>query len=208
MRLLIADDHGIVRGGLKLLLDRQPDMEVIAEACDGVEAVELALREKPDICVLDVSMPRMTGLQATVEIKTYAPEIAVLVLSMYDDERYLFEALQAGHPRHRHVEHADVGLLAQRHLDGLDAVAGLRDDLHVGLAVEQQLQAAAHDAVVVCDQEPHAAATCTRVPRARTVSSTVVPSPGADVISRRPPASSARSRIPARPERPSRRRLG
>lgn len=66
MRLLIADDHGIVLGGLKLLLDRQPDMEVVAEACDGVEAVEMALREKPDICVLDVSMPRMTGLQATV----------------------------------------------------------------------------------------------------------------------------------------------
>ena len=109
MRLLIADDHGIVRGGLRLLLDRQPDMEVVAEACDGVEAVQMALRERPDICVLDVSMPRMTGLQATVEIKTHAPDIAVLVLSMYDDERYLFEALQAGavglHPqaggRHR-----------------------------------------------------------------------------------------------------------
>ncbi len=96
MRLLIADDHGIVRGGLRLLLDRQPDMEVVAEACDGVEAVQLALRERPDLCVLDVSMPRMTGLQATVEIKSHAPEIAVLVLSMYDDERYLFEALQAG----------------------------------------------------------------------------------------------------------------
>jgi DNA-binding NarL/FixJ family response regulator len=96
VRLLIADDHGIVRGGLRLLLDRQPDMEVVAEACDGVEAVQLALRERPDICVLDVSMPRMTGLQATVEIKSHAPEIAVLVLSMYDDERYLFEALQAG----------------------------------------------------------------------------------------------------------------
>ena len=96
MRLLIADDHGIVRGGLRLLLDGQPDMEVVAEACDGVEAVELALRVRPDLCVLDVSMPRMTGLQATVEIRSHAPDIAVLVLSMYDDERYLFEALQAG----------------------------------------------------------------------------------------------------------------
>ncbi|MGH2942676.1 MAG: response regulator [Solirubrobacteraceae bacterium] len=96
MRLLIADDHGIVRGGLRLLLDRQPDMEVVAEAADGVEAVALALRERPDICVLDVSMPRMTGLQATVEIRSHAPDVAVLVLSMYDDERYLFEALQAG----------------------------------------------------------------------------------------------------------------
>ena len=96
MKLLIADDHGIVRGGLKLLLDRQPDMEVIAEAADGAEAVALALRLKPDICVLDVSMPKMTGLQATVEIRSHAPEISVLVLSMHDDERYLYEALQAG----------------------------------------------------------------------------------------------------------------
>jgi DNA-binding NarL/FixJ family response regulator len=96
MRLLIADDHGIVRGGLRLLLDRQPDMQVVAEAADGIEAVSLALRERPDICVLDVAMPRMTGLQATVEIRAHAPEIAVLVLSMHDDERYLYEALQAG----------------------------------------------------------------------------------------------------------------
>ncbi|MDX6679897.1 MAG: hypothetical protein QOE31_3949 [Solirubrobacteraceae bacterium] len=96
MRLLIADDHGIVRGGLRLLLDRQVDMQVVAEASDGVEAVQLALRERPDICVLDVAMPRMTGLQATVEIRAHAPEISVLVLSMHDDERYLYEALQAG----------------------------------------------------------------------------------------------------------------
>jgi DNA-binding NarL/FixJ family response regulator len=96
VRLLIADDHGIMRGGLRLLLDRQPDMHVVAEAADGIEAVQLALRERPDICILDVSMPRMTGLQATVEIRAQAPDIAVLVLSMHDDERYLFEALQAG----------------------------------------------------------------------------------------------------------------
>jgi DNA-binding NarL/FixJ family response regulator len=96
MRLLVADDHGIMRGGLRLLLNRQPDMEVVAEAADGIEAVALALRERPDICILDVAMPRMTGLQATVEIRAQAPDIAVLVLSMHDDERYLFEALQAG----------------------------------------------------------------------------------------------------------------
>ena len=118
MRLLIADDHGIVRGGLRLLLDRQPDMEVVAEACDGVEAVEVALRERPDICVLDVSMPRMTGLQATVEIKTYAPDIAVLLLSMYDDERYLFEALQAGASGYILKQEADTALV-----DAVRAVA-------------------------------------------------------------------------------------
>jgi DNA-binding NarL/FixJ family response regulator len=111
MRLLIADDHGIVRGGLRLLLDRQADMQVVAEACDGVESVQLALRERPDICVLDVSMPRMTGLQATVEIRTHAPEIAVLLLSMYDDERYLFEALQAGAAGYILKQEADIALV-------------------------------------------------------------------------------------------------
>jgi DNA-binding NarL/FixJ family response regulator len=96
MRILIADDHGIVRSGLRLLLERQPDMEVVAEADDGVAAVRSALSERPDLCILDVAMPRMTGLQATHEIKSHAPDINVLILSMHDDERYLFEALRAG----------------------------------------------------------------------------------------------------------------
>jgi DNA-binding NarL/FixJ family response regulator len=96
MRILIADDHGIVRSGLRLLLDRQPDMEVVAEAADGAEAVELALRERPDLCILDVGMPRLTGLQATREIKAQAPDMRVLILSMHRDERYLFDALKAG----------------------------------------------------------------------------------------------------------------
>jgi DNA-binding NarL/FixJ family response regulator len=96
MRILIADDHGIVRSGLKLLLDRQPDMDVVAEAGDGVTALERALAERPDVAILDVAMPRMTGLQATHEIKRQAPETQVLILSMHDDERYLFEALRAG----------------------------------------------------------------------------------------------------------------
>ena len=96
MRVLIADDHGIVRSGVKLLLDRQPDMEVIAEAEDGVDAVQKVIEHKPDVAILDVSMPRMTGLQATHEIKQQAPDTQVLILSMHDDERYLFEALRAG----------------------------------------------------------------------------------------------------------------
>jgi DNA-binding NarL/FixJ family response regulator len=96
MRILIADDHGIVRSGVKLLLDRQPDMEVVAEADDGVDALEQAVRLKPDVAVLDVSMPRMTGLQATHEIKRQSPDTQILILSMHDDERYLFEALRAG----------------------------------------------------------------------------------------------------------------
>src|SRR2546423_2561571 len=96
MRVLIADDHGIVRSGLRLLLERQPDIEVVAEAADGAEARELAVRERPDLAILDVKMPKLTGLQATREIKRQAPEVSVLILSMHDDERYLFEALEAG----------------------------------------------------------------------------------------------------------------
>ena len=96
MRILIADDHGIVRGGLKLLIDRQPDMQVVAEAEDGVEAFESALKTRPDLCVLDVSMPRLTGLQAARQIRAHLPETQVLALSMHDDERYVFDALKAG----------------------------------------------------------------------------------------------------------------
>jgi DNA-binding NarL/FixJ family response regulator len=96
MRILIADDHGIVRGGLRLLIDRQPDMQVVAEAQDGVEAFEQALATRPDLCVLDVSMPRMTGLQAAREILAHLPDTQVLALSMHDDERYVFDALKAG----------------------------------------------------------------------------------------------------------------
>ncbi|CAB4932618.1 unannotated protein [freshwater metagenome] len=95
-RILIADDHGVVRGGLRLLLERQDGCEVIAEAADGAQALELALELRPDIAILDVSMPLLTGLQATREIKAHAPEVSILILSMFDDERYVFEALKAG----------------------------------------------------------------------------------------------------------------
>jgi DNA-binding NarL/FixJ family response regulator len=96
MRILIADDHGIVRGGLKLLIERQPDMEVVAEAEDGVDAFEQALKTKPDLCVMDVSMPRMTGLQAAREISRRRRAPRILLLSMYDSDQYFFEALKAG----------------------------------------------------------------------------------------------------------------
>jgi DNA-binding NarL/FixJ family response regulator len=96
MKVLIADDHGIVRAGIKLLLERQSDLEVVAEAEDGVDAVAQALAAKPDLCILDVGMPRMTGLQAAREIRLQLPRARVLMLSMHDDEHYLFEALKAG----------------------------------------------------------------------------------------------------------------
>jgi DNA-binding NarL/FixJ family response regulator len=96
MKILIADDHGIVRGGLRLLIERQPDMEVVAEAADGVDAFEQAIRHRPDICVLDVSMPRLTGIQAARQIRAHLPATQVLIMSMHDDERYVFDALKAG----------------------------------------------------------------------------------------------------------------
>ena len=96
IRVLIADDHGIVRSGLTMLIDRQADMAVAAEAEDGLEAVDRALAEHPDVAVLDVSMPRMTGLQAARQIRSHHEDIQVLMLSMHEDDDYFFEALEAG----------------------------------------------------------------------------------------------------------------
>jgi DNA-binding NarL/FixJ family response regulator len=96
LHILLADDHGIVRSGLRMLIERQDGMRVVAEAEDGVQAVEATLREEPDVAILDVAMPRMTGVQAAREIKARRPETSVLLLSMHDDERYLFDALRAG----------------------------------------------------------------------------------------------------------------
>jgi DNA-binding NarL/FixJ family response regulator len=95
-RILLADDHEVVRSGLRMVLDSVPDLEVVAEAGDGAEAVETALAEGVDLAVLDVSMPRMTGLQAALELTRREPEMRVLMLSMHEDERYFFEALKAG----------------------------------------------------------------------------------------------------------------
>jgi DNA-binding NarL/FixJ family response regulator len=132
MRLLVADDHAIMRSGLRLLLERQPGMEVVAEAADGVEAVALALRERPDVCILDVAMPRMTGLEATIEIRAHAPEVSILVLSMHDDERYLLEALRAGAAGYVLKREADQALVA--------AVRGAgRGEAFMTNAVEQSL---------------------------------------------------------------------
>jgi DNA-binding NarL/FixJ family response regulator len=96
LRIVIADDHGIVRSGLRMLLERQEGFEVVGDASDGIEARDLAIAERPDLAILDVKMPRLTGLEATREILEAAPEVSVLILSMHDDERYLFEALKAG----------------------------------------------------------------------------------------------------------------
>ena len=94
-RILIADDHTMVRRGVRQVLDREPDMRVVAEAEDGAEAVKLALAGGIDLAVLDVSMPRMTGIQAAREI-TQRTDVRALMLSMHDGEQYLFSALEVG----------------------------------------------------------------------------------------------------------------
>jgi DNA-binding NarL/FixJ family response regulator len=95
-RILIADDHPIVLRGLRTVLNGQPDFEVVAEATDGEDAVEQALGQDVHLAILDISMPRKTGLQAAREISRRRPDVRVLILSMHDNEQYLFEAIKAG----------------------------------------------------------------------------------------------------------------
>jgi DNA-binding NarL/FixJ family response regulator len=95
-RVLLADDHAVVRRGLRLVLDAEPDLEVVAEAGDGAEAIERALEDDVDLAILDVSMPRLTGIQAARELSRRRPELRLLMLSMHDNEQYFFEALKAG----------------------------------------------------------------------------------------------------------------
>src|SRR5918997_2885125 len=95
-RILVADDHPIVLNGLRTVLNAQPDLEVVAEATDGEQAVAEAMAGDVHLVILDISMPRMTGLQAAREITRRKPEVRVLMLSMHDNEQYLFEAIRAG----------------------------------------------------------------------------------------------------------------
>jgi DNA-binding NarL/FixJ family response regulator len=96
-RILIADDHAMVRHGLRMVLDAEPDLRVVAEAGDGAEAVAIARDDgELDLAVIDVSMPRMTGLQSAAELSRIRPDLRTLMLSMHDNDQYLFEALKAG----------------------------------------------------------------------------------------------------------------
>ncbi|MDI2027072.1 response regulator transcription factor [Saccharopolyspora sp. TS4A08] len=95
-RILLADDHVLVRRGVRLILDNEPDLTVVAEAGDGAEAVELARTRHPDLAILDIAMPRLTGLQAARQLIRLQPDLRVLILTMYDNEQYLFEALKSG----------------------------------------------------------------------------------------------------------------
>ena len=96
IRILIADDHAFVREGTRRILEQEPDLEVVAEAGDGEEAVKLACDLKPDVALVDVAMPRLDGIEATRRIKAQCPAVAVLVLSAYDDDQFVFGLLEAG----------------------------------------------------------------------------------------------------------------
>jgi DNA-binding NarL/FixJ family response regulator len=95
-RVLLADDHALVRRGLRLVLDAEPDLEVVAEVGDGAEAIERGLATDVDLAILDITMPRLTGLQAARELHRRRPQLRILMLSMHQNERYLYESLKAG----------------------------------------------------------------------------------------------------------------
>lgn len=112
IKLLLADDHAVLRAGLRALLNSQPDMEVIAEAADGEEAIRKSAEFAPDIVIMDISMPILTGLEATKEIKKRNPAAKILVLTVHEDESYLHRMLRAGASGYIPKKAADTELLA------------------------------------------------------------------------------------------------
>jgi NarL family two-component system response regulator LiaR len=96
IKILIADDHAVVREGTRQILEHEPDLVVVAEAGDGEEAIQLAGNLQPDVAIIDISMPKLDGIEATKKIKTLYPSIAVLILTAYDDDQFVFSLLEAG----------------------------------------------------------------------------------------------------------------
>lgn len=111
IRVLLADDHGVVRKGLRFLLERQPDMEIVGEAADGREAVRLAEAANPDIVIMDIAMPLLNGIEATAQMVKRNPAIAVIILSVHSDEDYLLSSLNAGAKGYLLKDSAEVDLV-------------------------------------------------------------------------------------------------
>ncbi|HEV2661488.1 MAG TPA: response regulator transcription factor [Ktedonobacteraceae bacterium] len=116
IRILLADDHTILRAGLKMMLNAQPDMEVIGEAQDGRQAIREARRLQPDIVLMDITMPDINGIEATREIKKVAPDVRVLILTMHEHDEYIFQALRAGASGYMLKEAADTELISALHV--------------------------------------------------------------------------------------------
>ena len=96
IKILIADDHAVVREGTRQILEQEPDLDVVAEAVDGEEAVALAGSSRPDVAIIDIAMPKVDGIEATKQIKAIYPSVAVLILTAYDDDQFVFGLLEAG----------------------------------------------------------------------------------------------------------------
>src|SRR5712671_821172 len=116
IHILLADDHTILRAGLKMMLNAQPDMEVVGEAHDGHQAITEAQRLQPDIILMDITMPDMNGIEATRHIKKLLPEVKVLILTMHENEEYVFQALRAGASGYMLKEAADTELITALHV--------------------------------------------------------------------------------------------
>ncbi|HET6947415.1 MAG TPA: response regulator transcription factor, partial [bacterium] len=96
IKVVVADDHAIVREGVRMILAREQDIEVVGEAGDGQEALDLVASLRPQVVIMDISMPGMDGIEATQRVKTKYPEVQVLALTMHEDETYVFQLLRAG----------------------------------------------------------------------------------------------------------------
>jgi two-component system, NarL family, response regulator NreC len=115
IRILLADDHTVMRSGLRLLLERQPNLTVVGEAADGRQAVELAASEKPDVVVMDIAMPHLNGVEAARQIVNRAPLTAVVILSMHSDESYVIRSLKAGARAYLLKDSAESDLISAIH---------------------------------------------------------------------------------------------
>jgi len=112
VRILLADDHTVMRAGLRLLLERHPNFEVVGEAADGREAVEIAAEQKPAVVVMDVAMPHLNGVEAARQILSRNPDIAIVMLSMHSDESYVLRSLKAGARAYLLKDSAEADLIA------------------------------------------------------------------------------------------------